>query len=62
MSDKELIKRLEAMEGSVQVGINFIYDELRDRRLTRLTKVVLWLTAVVTVATIINVWLVFMTI
>ena len=59
MSDKDLIKRLETMEGNAAIGINFIYDELRDRKLGWLTLVVLWLTAVVTLATIINVWLVY---
>ena len=62
MKEKDLIEKLSQMEPNVQIGINFIYDELRARRANRQNLTMVWLTGVVTVATILNVYLVFVSI
>ena len=49
------------MEPNVQIGINFIYNELRAPRADRQNLIMVYLTGVVTVATILNVYLVFVT-
>ncbi|WP_390912329.1 hypothetical protein [Pseudosulfitobacter sp. SM2401] len=61
MTEKDLIEKLSSMEINVQVGVNFIYDELRARKANRQNTLIVWLTAIVTIATLLNVYLVYVT-
>ncbi|WP_424942405.1 hypothetical protein [Aliiroseovarius crassostreae] len=53
MSDAELVAKIDAHSQNTVVGIGFLYDELRNRELSRLNRKMIGLIWVVTVATII---------
>lgn len=55
MSHAELERRFDAEGARVELGLNFIYDEIKHRRLERLTRWITWMTGVITVATLVNV-------
>ncbi len=66
MTDVELIEKIDKTGASTVIGINFLYDELRNREMARLnskmvklTWVVTIATVVVTVATVLNLYLVY---
>ena len=63
LSDDELIARHDAQSGSTVVGTNHYLDELRYREQSRIalnvacfTKQIWWLTLIVTLATVVNVF------
>lgn len=63
MSGDELVARYDALAANTQVGISFIRDELWRREVARqadrmeeLTRRIYWFTVVVTLATIVNVF------
>ena len=67
LSDDELVAEHDESARVTQIGTAYYLDELRHRRQGRVasrvekfTQVILWLTVVVTVATIVNVGLVVM--
>jgi hypothetical protein len=66
MSDEDLIKTHDSMVGNVQLGISYYVEELARRSATRQNDVLLkytkWITimtVVVTIATIVNLWVAF---
>ena len=69
LSDAELIARYDAQSGSTVVGTQHYLDELRYREQSRIassverfTKQIWWLTLIITLATIVNVVLVILSI
>ena len=63
LSDSELIAEYDARAGNTELGTKFFEAELRDRHQSRiaarvkmLTWLIFWLTVVVTVATIVSVY------
>lgn len=65
LSDDDLAERYDVKAERTLVGLDFLASEIarreqarQTRTLVRLTKVIAFLTAVVTAATIVNVWIV----
>lgn len=64
LSDKQLIEEHDRLAANTVMGINYFIEELRNREqakankaMGKLTKQILFLTVVVTIATLINLYL-----